>query len=82
MQKGILTNLTPMGCYGFILDADSREVFFHSSALERVDFDDLVEGDSVAFDTVDDAYGLRATCVRAVAAAHPEMILEEALCMV
>ncbi|MBI3273136.1 MAG: cold shock domain-containing protein [Planctomycetes bacterium] len=82
MQFGTLASLTPMGWYGFIVDADGREVFFHSSALEGAEFEELAEGDAVTFDTVDDQYGLRATLVRRSAEVHSPMLLEELLCAV
>lgn len=82
MQQGTVASLTPMGWYGFIVDANGREVFFHCSALEGVEFEDLAEGQGVLFETVEDEYGLRAGRVRRdVAVPHP-FVLEELLCAV
>ena len=43
-----------------LLDAESREVFFHRTELTTVDFDSLQEGESVTFDIVDSPKGPRA----------------------
>jgi cold shock CspA family protein len=36
--------------FGFIRDADGKEIFFHRSSLQRLSFDALMERDAVEFD--------------------------------
>jgi len=50
--------------FGFISAEDGREVFFHSSALEGIDFDALEEGTGVEFNVESGPKGLRAVNVR------------------
>ena len=51
--------------HGFILDADSREVFFHRSDTRWGIFNTLLVGDTVAFELIEDRVsGPRATAVR------------------
>jgi cold shock CspA family protein len=51
--------------HGFILDADSREVFFHRSDTSWGTFNTLLVGDTVAFELIEDRVsGPRATAVR------------------
>jgi CspA family cold shock protein len=46
--------------FGFIRDDDKEEYFFHRSALDGVQFDQLFEGQAVAFEVVDSTKGPRA----------------------
>jgi cold shock CspA family protein len=56
---------------GFILDADSREVFFHRTDATWGTFNTLMVGDTVAFELIDDRVsGPRATRVRKETSAH------------
>ena len=51
--------------HGFILDSDSREVFFHRSDTGWGIFNTLLVGDMVAFELIEDRVsGPRATAVR------------------
>lgn len=50
--------------FGFITNEDGKEVFFHRSALEGVDFDALEEGDSVEFNLERGPKGPRAVNIR------------------
>ena len=52
--------------YGFIETQDRRDLFFHASALQDTDFDDLREGQRVEFEVERDPRGKgdRATNVR------------------
>jgi cold shock CspA family protein len=51
--------------HGFILAADSRQVFFHRSDTSWGTFNTLLVGDAVAFELIEDRVsGPRATAVR------------------
>jgi cold shock CspA family protein len=51
--------------HGFILDAESREVFFHRTDTTWGTFNTLLVGDTVAFELIEDRVsGPRATRVR------------------
>ena len=69
MAQGTIKRLTDRG-FGFIDQGTGHDLFFHSSALENVAFDDLNQGDRVEFDTERDDRGRgdRAVRVRRVAA--------------
>ena len=54
--------------FGFIHAYDGREIFFHRSSLQQIDFDALKEGGKVEFDVEPGEKGPRATKVRASAA--------------
>lgn len=55
--------------YGFIKPAEGdKDVFFHASALELVEFDDLQEGDTVSFDIEEGPKGPAAVNVDRAAA--------------
>ncbi|HET9176795.1 MAG TPA: cold shock domain-containing protein [Terriglobia bacterium] len=51
--------------FGFIRSAEGREVFFHRSSLQGLNFDTLKEGDTVEFEIEDGPKGPRAASVRA-----------------
>ena len=53
--------------FGFIRSAEGREIFFHRSSLQGLDFDALKEGDAVEFDVEDGPKGPRAVAVRTAA---------------
>ena len=48
MAEGTIKRLTDRG-FGFIDIGTEKELFFHSSALEGVSFEDLKEGQRVSF---------------------------------
>jgi len=50
--------------FGFIRSAEGREIFFHRSSLQELDFDALKEGDAVAFEVEDGPKGPRAIEIR------------------
>ena len=54
--------------FGFIHADDGREIFFHRSSLQRLNFDTLMEGEKVEFDVERGEKGPRAINVRASAA--------------
>ena len=45
-MEGTIKRLTDKG-FGFISDGSDKDLFFHSSALQGVRFDDLREGQKV-----------------------------------
>ena len=62
-MTGTIKRLTDKG-FGFIAqEGGDKELFFHSSALVGVTYDELNEGDTVSFDTEDSEKGPRATNV-------------------
>lgn len=63
-MTGTIKRLTDKG-FGFIAqEGAEKEVFFHSSALVGVSYNDLREGDTVTFDTEESDKGPRATNVQ------------------
>jgi len=48
MAEGTIKRLTDKG-FGFIDAGGSKDIFFHSSSLEGVSYDDLQEGQQVSF---------------------------------
>jgi CspA family cold shock protein len=64
--KGEINRLIRERGFGFISAEDGREVFFHRSALEGIDFDALEEGSSVEFDVEKGPKGLRAANMRMI----------------
>ncbi len=70
MAQGTVARVTDRG-FGFIQQAQgSEDLFFHSSALQNVSFDELRQGDSVEFDAEPDPRGRgnRAVNVRKIGA--------------
>jgi len=62
--KGKIRKLVRERGFGFIAAEDSKDVFFHRSALAGEDFDALNEGNSVEFDLERGPKGLQARNVR------------------
>ena len=52
--------------FGFIAAENGKEVFFHSSGLQGIDFDSLKEGDSLEFSVEQGPKGERAVNVKKV----------------
>jgi len=51
MQEGTIARLMMDKGYGFISrDGQSKDLFFHSTELQNVNFNDLREGDKVTFE--------------------------------
>ena len=66
MMMGTIKTLTDKG-FGFIaVEGKEKEIFFHSSALDGVAFDELQVGDRLSFDTEESDKGPRAVNVRRV----------------
>ena len=62
-MQGTIKRLMDQG-YGFIAsDEVEKDLFFHSSALNGVEFNDLREGDKVTFETEETDKGLNAVNV-------------------
>jgi len=67
MQQGIIARLTDKG-FGFITrEGEEKDLFFHSSELIDVSYNDLREGDKVEFEVEEGPKGLNAVKVRKVA---------------
>lgn len=49
MHKGTVKRIMRERGFGFILAEDGREIFFHRSELQNVDFNELKEGDHLEF---------------------------------
>ena len=65
-MTGTIKTLTDKG-FGFIsVEGQEKEVFFHTSALVGVTYDELNVGDSVSFETEDSDKGPRAVNVQRV----------------
>jgi CspA family cold shock protein len=64
-MNGVIKRLTDKG-FGFITPEGEgeKDLFFHSSGLVDVQFDDLREGDAVSFETEQSEKGPRAVNVR------------------
>lgn len=64
-MNGTIKRLVGDKGFGFITpEGQAQDVFFHSSALVDVSFDQLREGDAVTLDMEDSPKGPRATNVR------------------
>jgi CspA family cold shock protein len=56
MAQGTIKRLTDRG-FGFIDQGTGQDLFFHSSALQNVTFNDLRQGDRVEFTVEPDPRG-------------------------
>jgi len=66
MQEGTISRLTDRG-FGFITrEGEEKDLFFHSSELKGVEYNDLKEGDKVTFEVADGPKGPNATNVSRV----------------
>lgn len=63
MAEGTIKRLTDKG-FGFISTGSGKDLFFHSSALEGVTFEELREGQRVTFTEGEGPKGPRAESVR------------------
>ena len=67
MAQGTIKKLINAKGFGFIgPEGGSGDVFFHTSALENANFDELQEGQTVEFELVDGEKGPRAENIRGV----------------
>jgi len=63
MEQGTIKTKKEQG-FGFITrEGNDKDLFFHSSKLEGVAFEDLNEGDKVQFDVEEGPKGLNAVNV-------------------
>ncbi len=63
-MTGTIKTITDKG-FGFItVEGQEKEIFFHSSSLVDVTFDELHQGDTVSFETEDSEKGPRAVNVK------------------
>ena len=65
MAEGTIKRKTDKG-FGFIEDGTGKDMFFHSSALEGVQFDELREGQKVSYNVGQGPKGPRAENVRVI----------------
>ncbi len=65
MAEGTIKRITDKG-FGFIDDGTGKDMFFHSSNLAGVSYDDLREGQRVSYDVGQGPKGPRAENVRVV----------------
>ena len=63
MAEGTIKRITDKG-FGFIANGSERDMFFHSSAVEGVAFDELQEGQRVVYEVGQGPKGPRAEHVR------------------
>lgn len=56
LAQGTIARVTDRG-FGFIQQERGEDLFFHSSALQNVTFDDIRRGDVVEYDTEPDTRG-------------------------
>ena len=64
MSKGTVKRIMRERGFGFLLAEDGREIFFHRSELQNVDFDELGEGDHLEFTIVKGEKGPQATDIK------------------
>lgn len=64
MSKGTVKRIMRERGFGFISAEDGREVFFHRSEVQDVDFDELQEGDHLEFSIVKGKKGPQAIGVK------------------
>ncbi|NIS70968.1 MAG: cold shock domain-containing protein [Proteobacteria bacterium] len=67
-MKGTIKRIIRERGFGFISAEDGREIFFHRSALEGIDFDALEEDNGVEFNAERGPRGPRAVNVRMIEA--------------
>jgi CspA family cold shock protein len=66
MQEGKIKRLVSRG-FGFIgIDGAEKDLFFHSSALKGIEFNDLREGDTVSFEVTNGPKGPNAINVEKI----------------
>jgi CspA family cold shock protein len=63
-MKGTIKRVVREKGFGFIVAPDGKEVFFHRTGLQGVNFEDLQEGTNAEFEVEQGAKGARAMNVR------------------
>jgi len=66
MFKGTVKRLMRERGFGFISAEDGREIFFHRSELQDVDFDKLEEGDHLEFNVTKGQKGPQASDIKRI----------------
>ena len=66
MFKGTVKRIMRERRFGFISVEDGREIFFHGSELQNIDFDKLVEGDHLEFNVTKGQKGPQATDIKRI----------------
>lgn len=64
MHTGKIKRIVGDRGFGFIIDTDGRELFFHQSSVVDAKFSDLTEGQEVEFEVEKSEKGPRAANVR------------------
>ena len=63
-MQGVIRKLTDKN-FGFIgVEGEEKDLFFHASELDGVDFSELQEGDNVTFEVTEGPKGKSATQVK------------------
>ena len=65
MAEGTIKRLTEKG-FGFIENSTGKDLFFHTSSVQDVRFEELREGQRVSFDVGEGPKGPRAENVRVI----------------
>ena len=66
MAEGTIKRLVTDRGFGFIDTGGSKDLFFHMTAVEGLDFEDLEEGQRVEYEKGEGPKGPRAESVRPV----------------
>jgi CspA family cold shock protein len=66
MPQGVIKKLVSDKGFGFIARDEGKDLFFHHSAVEESQFDDLREGQNVEFEEGSGPKGPAAESVRVV----------------
>lgn len=64
MSKGAVKRIIRERGFGFISAEDGREIFFHRSELQNVEFDELAEGDNLEFSVIKGKKGPQAIDIK------------------
>jgi len=64
MAKGTIARLIKDRGYEFVATEDGKDVFFHRTALQDLEFDSLKEGQSMEFEVEEGSRAPRAVNVR------------------
>lgn len=62
-QHGVVSYFNERKGFGFLSDAEGRDVFVHYAEIQRDGFQTLAPGESVHFDYAEDGQALRAVNV-------------------